>query len=118
MASLPRDYTSSVSSLELTLILSVLDKAIAETPKSRESSNIDMSKLIYEMSKLSSPSFSSYHLPTFYNISSLFIVPMDHTNYLSWKSQIEDILEMHGLTSVINNNTKPLKMQEDGYVHP
>lgn len=64
------------------------------------------------------PSFSSYHLPTSFNISSLFSVPMDRTNYLSWKSQFEDILEMHGLTAVINNNTEPPKMQEDGSVHP
>ena len=97
---------------------SILDKTMAETPKSGESSNIDISKLISEMSKLSSPSFPSYHLPTSFNISSLFTVPMDRTNYASWKSQFEDILEMHGLTAVINNDTEPPKMQEDGSVHP
>ncbi|KAJ6337950.1 hypothetical protein OIU76_007594 [Salix suchowensis] len=43
---------------------------------------------------------------------------MDRTNYASWKSQFEDILEMHGLTAVINNDTEPPKMQEDGSVHP
>ncbi|KAJ6324847.1 hypothetical protein OIU76_012025 [Salix suchowensis] len=91
---------------------------MAETPKSGESSNIDLSKLISEMSKLSSPSFPSYHLPTSFNISSLFTVPMDRTNYASWKSQFQDILEMHGLTAVINNDTEPPKMQEDGSVHP
>ncbi|CAB4267257.1 unnamed protein product [Prunus armeniaca] len=81
-------------------------------------SNIDMSKLISEMSKLSSPPFSSHSLPTSFNISSLFPVPMDHTNYLSWKSQFEDVLEMHGLATVVKNSTNPPKVQEDGSVHP
>jgi hypothetical protein len=43
---------------------------------------------------------------------------MDRTNYLSWKSHFEDILEMHGFTAVIKNNTEPPKVQEDGSVHP
>jgi hypothetical protein len=43
---------------------------------------------------------------------------MDRTNYLSWKSQFEDILEMHNLTAVVKNNTDPLKVQEDGSMHP
>jgi len=91
---------------------------MVSTPKSEESSNLDMSKLISEMSKLSSPPFSSHSLPTSFNISSLFTVPMDRTSYLSWKSQFEDILEMHDLTTVIKNNTEPPKVQEDGSVHP
>ncbi|CAL8989130.1 unnamed protein product [Prunus brigantina] len=91
---------------------------MANTPKSGESSNIDMSKLISEMSKLSSPSFSSHPLPTYFNISLLFPIPMDCTNYLNWKSQFEDVLEMHGLAAVIKNNTDPPKVQEDGSVHP
>ncbi|CAL8169216.1 unnamed protein product [Prunus armeniaca] len=70
------------------------------------------------MSKLSSPSFSSHPLPISFNISSLFPVPMDRTNYLSWKSQFEDVLEMHGLAAVVKNNTDPPKVQEDGSVHP
>ncbi|CAL9010557.1 unnamed protein product [Prunus brigantina] len=91
---------------------------MADTPKSGESNNIDMSKLISEMSKLSSPPFSSHSLPTSFNISSLFPVPMDRTNYLSWKSQFEDVLEMHGLAAVVKNSTDPPKVQEDGSVHP
>ncbi|XP_021826102.1 uncharacterized protein LOC110766987 [Prunus avium] len=91
---------------------------MANTPKSGESSHIDMSKLISEMSKLSSPSFSSHPLPTSFNISSLFPVPMDRTNYLSWKSQFEDVLEMHGLAAVVKTNTDPPKVQEDGSMHP
>ncbi|CAB4272519.1 unnamed protein product [Prunus armeniaca] len=91
---------------------------MATTPKSGESSNIDMSKLISEMSKLSSPQFSSHPLPISFNISSLFPVPMDRTNYLSWKSQFEDVLEMHGLAAVVKNSTNPPKVQEDGSVHP
>ncbi|KAJ6353104.1 hypothetical protein OIU76_002171 [Salix suchowensis] len=91
---------------------------MANTPKFGESSNLDMSRLISEMSKLSSPSIPSHPLPTSFNISSLFTIPMDHTNYLSWKSQFEDILEMHGLTAVVKNNTEPPKLQEDGSVHP
>ncbi|KAJ6379590.1 hypothetical protein OIU76_016264 [Salix suchowensis] len=91
---------------------------MATTPKSGESSNFDMSKLISEMSKLPSPPCSSHLLPTSFNISSLFTVPIDRTNYLSWRSQFEDILEIHGLTAVIKNNTKPPKLQEDGFVHP
>ncbi|CAB4309565.1 unnamed protein product [Prunus armeniaca] len=70
------------------------------------------------MSKLSSPPFSSHPLPISFNISSLFPVPMDRTNYLSWKSQFEDVLEMHGLATVVKNNTNPPKVQEDGSVHP
>jgi hypothetical protein len=42
---------------------------------------------------------------------------MDRTNYLSWKSQFKDILEMHGLTTVVKNNTEPPKVQEDRYIH-
>ncbi|KAF9670097.1 hypothetical protein SADUNF_Sadunf13G0033200 [Salix dunnii] len=91
---------------------------MANTPKSGESNNLDMSKLISEMSRLPSPSFSTYSLPTSFNISSLFTVPMDRTNYLSWKSQFEDILEMHGLAAIVKNNTDPLKLQQDGSVHP
>ncbi|KAF9667523.1 hypothetical protein SADUNF_Sadunf15G0032000 [Salix dunnii] len=90
---------------------------MTNTPKYGESSNLDMPKLIFEMSKLSSPSFPSHPLATSFNISSLFTIPMDCTNYLSWKSQFEDILEMHGLTVVVKNNTKPPKLQEDGFVH-
>ncbi|BBH02525.1 hypothetical protein Prudu_013124 [Prunus dulcis] len=93
-------------------------QTMATTPNSGESSNIDMSKLISEMSKLSSPPFSSHPLPISFNISSLFPVPMDRTNYLSWKSQFEDVLEMHGLAAVVKNNTDPPKVQEDGSVHP
>jgi hypothetical protein len=90
---------------------------MANTPKFGESSNLDMSKLISEMSKLSSPPFSSHSLPTSFNISSLFAVPTNRTNYLSWKSQFEDILEMHGLTAVVKNNTESPKVQEDGSMH-
>ncbi|CAB4278619.1 unnamed protein product [Prunus armeniaca] len=85
---------------------------MANTPKSGESSNIDMTRLIYEMSKLTSPSFSSLSLPTSFNISSLFPIPMDRTNYLSWKSQFEDVLEMHGLAEVIKKTTDPPKVQD------
>ncbi|KAF9670489.1 hypothetical protein SADUNF_Sadunf13G0074400 [Salix dunnii] len=42
---------------------------------------------------------------------------MDRTNYLSWKSQFEDTLEMHGLTSIIKKNIEPSRIQEDGSVN-
>ncbi|XP_016647148.1 PREDICTED: glutamate receptor 2.8-like [Prunus mume] len=97
---------------------SIPPNQMANTPKSGESSHIDMTKLISEMSKLASPPFSFPSLPTSFNISSLFPIPMDRTNYLSWKSQFEDVLEMHGLAEVIKKTTDPPKVQEDGSVHP
>ncbi|KAM1723462.1 uncharacterized protein LOC126606888 [Malus sylvestris] len=57
-------------------------------------------------------------LPTSFNISNLFNTPMDHTNFLSWKSQLEDVLELHDLGIIVKLEDKPAKNLSDGSLNP
>ncbi|KAM2686284.1 hypothetical protein EV2_009188 [Malus domestica] len=57
-------------------------------------------------------------LPTTFNISHTINTPMDRNNYLSWRSQFFDILEIHGLEDVVTTNTKPPKKLDDGSLNP
>ncbi|KAM1547711.1 hypothetical protein ACFX1Z_008993 [Malus domestica] len=43
---------------------------------------------------------------------------MNRNNYLSWRSQFFDILEIHGLEDVVTTNTKPPKKLDDGSLNP
>ncbi|KAM2241945.1 hypothetical protein COP1_008862 [Malus domestica] len=56
--------------------------------------------------------------PTTFNISHTINTPMDRNNYLSWRSQFFDILEIHGLEDVVTTNTKPPKKLDDGSLNP
>ncbi|XP_050120308.1 uncharacterized protein LOC126597552 [Malus sylvestris] len=57
-------------------------------------------------------------LPTTFNISHTINTPMDRNNYLSWRSQFQDILEIHGMEDVVTINSKPPKKLDDGSVNP
>ncbi|CAB4283060.1 unnamed protein product [Prunus armeniaca] len=43
---------------------------------------------------------------------------MDRHNYLSWKSQFEDVLEIHGLDKVVKDEARPEKKLTDGSMNP
>lgn len=58
------------------------------------------------------------YIPTSFNISQLFTTPMDRNNYLSWKSQFEDVLEIHGLDEVVKDEAQPEKKLTDGSMNP
>ncbi|BFG37474.1 hypothetical protein CerSpe_237480 [Prunus speciosa] len=57
-------------------------------------------------------------IPTSFNISHLFTTPMDKNNYLSWRSQFMDVLELHDLEDVIAYDTRPPKKHADGTPNP
>lgn len=57
-------------------------------------------------------------LPTSFNISNLFTTPMDRTNFLSWKSQFEDVLKLHDLGIIVKLEDKPAKNLSDGSLNP
>ncbi|CAB4293240.1 unnamed protein product [Prunus armeniaca] len=52
-------------------------------------------------------------IPTSFNISHLFTTFMDCNNFLCWKSQFEDVLELHDLEDVIKTETHPQKKLPD-----
>ncbi|CAB4269398.1 unnamed protein product [Prunus armeniaca] len=56
-------------------------------------------------------------VPTTFNISHIFPTPMDRTNYSSWKSQFEDVLERTNLDEIVNLETRPEKKLSDGSVN-
>ncbi|KAM2216240.1 hypothetical protein TB1_022326 [Malus domestica] len=66
-------------------------------------------------STMTAPTIS---LPTTFNISHTINTLMDRNNYLSWRSQFQDILEIHGMEDVVTINSKPLKKHNDGFVNP
>lgn len=43
---------------------------------------------------------------------------MDHTYFLSWTSQFEDVLELHGLGVIVKPEDKPAKNLSDGSLNP
>lgn len=70
-------------------------------------------------SAFASASSTSSTLPTSFNISHLFNTPMDRSPYLSWKSQFEDILELHALKDVVSmDHTPPSSKLLDGAPNP
>ncbi|KAF7120579.1 hypothetical protein RHSIM_Rhsim13G0196200 [Rhododendron simsii] len=71
-------------------------------------------------SKLSTASSSNIlSLRISFNISHHFNTQMDRNNYLCWRSQFEDILDLHDLKDVVSSQTTaPLKRLEDGSVNP
>jgi hypothetical protein len=72
------------------------------------------------MSSVSASSSSvSSTLPISFNISHLFNTPMDRSTYLCWKSQFEDILELHNLKDVVSvGHTPPPSKLSDGTPNP
>ncbi|XP_068318476.1 uncharacterized protein [Pyrus communis] len=57
-------------------------------------------------------------LPTTFNISHMINTPMDCNNYLSWRSQFQDVLEIHGLEDTVVCNSQPSKRLDDSSVNP
>ncbi|CAL9012826.1 unnamed protein product, partial [Prunus brigantina] len=55
---------------------------------------------------------------TSFNISHLFTTLMDKNNYLSWRSQFMDVLELHDLEDLITYDTRPPKKHADGTPNP
>lgn len=55
-----------------------------------------------------------FPIPTSFNISNRFTTSMDKNNYLSWRSQFMDVLELHALEDVITYETRPQKKLTDG----
>ncbi|KAI5350725.1 hypothetical protein L3X38_003616 [Prunus dulcis] len=43
---------------------------------------------------------------------------MDRNNFLSWRSQFFDVLEIHDLEDVVKNENCPAKRLEDGSINP
>ncbi|CAL9001946.1 unnamed protein product, partial [Prunus brigantina] len=59
-----------------------------------------------------------FPIPTSFNIFNLFTTSMDKNNYLSWRSQFMDVLELHDLEDVITYETRPQKKLIDGTPNP
>ena len=71
------------------------------------------------MSFASATASTSSTLPISFNISHLFNTPMDRNTYLCWKSQFEDILELHDLKDVVSaDRTPPSSKLPDGTPNP
>ncbi|KAF7153434.1 hypothetical protein RHSIM_Rhsim01G0072300 [Rhododendron simsii] len=70
------------------------------------------------MDKTPSSSSSSLPFPISFNISHLFNIPMDRNNYLCWRSQFEDVLELRDLKEVVSSKETPSKKLEDGFINP
>ncbi|KAI5341610.1 hypothetical protein L3X38_009485 [Prunus dulcis] len=60
----------------------------------------------------------SNSIPNSFNISHLFNTPMDRTNFLYWKSQFQDVLEIHNLEDVVHTEIPPQKKLSDGSINP
>ncbi|CAB4276395.1 unnamed protein product [Prunus armeniaca] len=57
-------------------------------------------------------------IPPSFNISHIFNTPMDRNNFLSWRWQFLDVLEIHDFEDVVKNENRPAKRLEDGSVNP
>ena len=67
------------------------------------------------ISSMAASSSASSSLPTSFNISHLFPIPMERNTYLCWRSQFEDILDIHDFKGFISSSTSPPaeKLQDD-----
>ncbi|CAB4301195.1 unnamed protein product [Prunus armeniaca] len=63
-------------------------------------------------------SFPMATILTSFNISHIFNTPMDRNNFLSWRSQFLDVLEIHDLEDVVKNENRPAKGLKDGSINP
>ncbi|KAH7851416.1 hypothetical protein Vadar_011329 [Vaccinium darrowii] len=70
-------------------------------------------------SSIASSSSSTISLPISFNISHHFNTLMDRHNFFCWRSQFEDILDLHDLKDVVSiKSTTPPKKLEDGSLNP
>ncbi|CAL2279422.1 unnamed protein product [Prunus armeniaca] len=91
--------------------------AIDEGSPIPSSVNSQTSSQISQTSQNSILSMSAA-IPTSFNISHIFNTPMDRNNFLSWRSQFLDVLEIHDLEDVVKNENRPAKRLEDGSINP
>jgi hypothetical protein len=88
-------------------------------PNSPTNSNQHSPKGPTMSSASASASSTSSTLPISFNISHLFNTPMDQNTYLCWKSQFEDIFELHDLKDVVSaDRIPPSSKLPDGTLNP